>query len=95
MADSDYYGSVKKRLLLEKSPEIKALGYNLSCGLGMKEGKYSLEARLQPLFGSPDPISDDLFAKIRDDLEKYLQDNNENIVLNIVYAGLITARDRL
>ncbi len=89
----NYYIFIKKRLLREKGLEVEALGYNLSCRLGKKEGKFSLEARLSPLSGSPDPISDDLFARIKNDLEKYLQDNNENVPLNIVYIGSITASD--
>ena len=75
MSDS-YYSSIKKKLLEEKRPEILALGYNLACGLGKTDGKISLEAKLQPLPGSPDPINDDVFARIKDDLEKYLRDNN-------------------
>ena len=89
---SNYYSSIKKRLLQEKGPDVKALGYNLSCGLGRQEGKFSLEARLQPLPGSPDPISDDVFARIKNDLEKYLQDNGDDTPLNIIYTGPITAR---
>jgi len=94
MTDTKDYNSivyVKKKLLLEKGSDVKTLGYNLACWLGTKEGEYSLEARLQPLPGSPDPISDDLFARIKEDLEKYLRDNNENVPLNIVYDK-ITAR---
>ncbi|MDO8510569.1 MAG: hypothetical protein Q7S55_00225 [Nanoarchaeota archaeon] len=92
MADTKYYNYIKKKLLREKGPDVKALGYNLSCGFGKQEGTFSLEARLQPLPGSPDPISDDIFARIKNDLEKYLQDHNENVPLNIIYIGLITAR---
>mgnify|MGYP001577207829 CR=1 FL=1 len=95
MADNSYYSSVKKKLLQEKGPEVKALGYNLSCGLGVVKERISLEARLQPLYGSPDPISDDLFARIKSDLEKYLQDNGDDIPLNIIYTGTITASGRL
>lgn len=92
MTSNNYYIYIKKKLLREKGLDVEALGYNLSCGLGQKEGKISLEARLQPLPGSPDPISDDLFARIKKDLEKYLQDNNENVPLNIIYLGSIIAR---
>ena len=92
MTNMKYYNSVKKRLLLEEGPEVKALGYNLACGIGKKGEKISLEARLQPLPGSPDPISEDLFARIKSDLEKYLLNNGEDVPLNIKYTGVITAR---
>lgn len=92
--DRTYYNIVQKKLLREKGPEIKALGYNLACGLGMKEEKMSLEARLQPLPGSLDPISDDLFQKIKVDLGEYLQNRGYDVALNIRYTGIITPRNR-
>lgn len=92
MADIKYYSSVKKRLLREKGPDVEDLGYNLACGLGKVGEKISLEARLQPLPGSPNPIDDDLFARIKTDLEKYLKDNGDDIPLNIKYTGAIIAR---
>ena len=92
MADTKDYNSIKKKLLEEKRADVAALGYNLACGLGKVEEKFSLEARLQPLDGSPDPISEDVFARIKSDLEKYLRDNNESVPLNIVYLGSIRAR---
>ena len=91
MADSGYYSNLKEKLLQEKRADVAALGYNLACGLGKIDGKFSLEARLQPLPGSPDPISDEVFGRIKSDLEKYLRDNNEDVPLNIIY-GKITAR---
>lgn len=93
MSDGNYYSSIKKRLLREKSLDVETLGYNLSCGLGKKDGKFSLEARLQPLPGSPDPISEDIFAKIKTDLEAYLKEIDENIPLNLQYTGNISARE--
>lgn len=94
MADINYYSAVKKKLLKEKGPEIKALGYNLSCGLGKQGEHFSLEARLQPLPGSPDPIEDNLFTRIKGDLEKYLRDNNGAVLLNIKYLGIIRVQDK-
>mgnify|MGYP001578047362 CR=1 FL=1 len=92
VGDMKYYNGVKRRLLREKGPEVEALGYNLACGIGMKEEKISLEARLQPLPGSQDPISEDLFARIKSDLEKYLLNNGDDVPLNIRYTGVITPR---
>jgi len=94
MSDGDYYSSIKKRLLREKGLDIEDLGYNLSCGLGKKDGKISLEARLQPLPGSPDPINEDLFTRIKIYLEIYLKDIDENISLNLQYTGNITAQKK-
>lgn len=96
MADISYYHSVKKKILQEKRADVEALGYNLACGLGRNEkGAYTLEARLQPLPGSPDPISDDVFARIKNDLEQYLLDNQENVPLNIMYSGVLRTQNKI
>jgi len=82
----EHYHSVKKRLLREKGIDIEDLGYDLSCCLGRVKGKVSLEARLEPFPGSPDPISDEVFSRIKNELEQYLKEINENIPLNLEYS---------
>jgi len=44
--------------------------------------------------GSPDPINEDLFTRIKIYLEIYLKDIDENISLNLQYTGNITAQKK-
>lgn len=90
--DFDYYKNLKGKLSDEKRPDILKLGYNMACGIGLLEKKLCLAVRLQPLPGSPDPIEEDLFEKIKTNLEDYLRDNNEDAVIDIRYIGIITAK---
>ncbi len=73
----------------EKGPEVEAVGYHVACGIGLAEGleqKVCLAVRLSPLLGSPDPIEDDLLARIKTEI---LTDNYKGVPLDIKYLGMI------
>ncbi len=78
----------------KKGPEVEAVGYRVACGIGLAEGlehKVCLAVRLQPLLGSPDPIEDDLLAKIKTEI---LTDNYRGVPLDIQYLGMIRTRKK-
>ncbi|GEM_PF-4902263 len=90
----EHYHAVKKKLLREKGLDIEDLGYNLTCCVARAEGKISLEARLEPFPGSPNPIDQQLFVRIKNDLEQYLQEINEDISINVEYSGITFGGDK-
>lgn len=102
--DLRYYSKLKKEFMNEKGPEVEAVGYHMACGLSFVEKKDSpnvschqegLErkvcfgVRLSPLPGSPDPIEDNLLAKIKNEI---LTDNYKEVPLDIKYVGIIRPR---
>ena len=92
--DWSYYRELKKEFIDEKVPAVEAVGYHVACGFGFAEGleqKICLAVRLQPLLGSPDPIEDDLLARIKTEI---LTDNYKGVPLDIKYTGMIRARKK-
>ncbi len=92
MADINwvYYSKLKKEFMREKGLDLEELGYSMACGLNRLEGKVTIEVRIQPLPGSPDPIDDGLLEKIKNEV---LRDNYKGVSLDIHYIGMISARD--
>lgn len=88
MRDFDYCKDLSKKLAEEKRPEIIKLGYNIAYGVSVHEGELALAVRLSPLPGSPDPIDDDLLARIKQEI---LTDKYQGVPLDIQYIGIIVA----
>ena len=85
--DLSYYHKLKKEFLRERQVDLENIGYSMACGIGQLEGKIALAIRIQPLPGSPDPIQDDLLAKIKNEI---LTDNYQGVPLEIQYVGIIS-----
>lgn len=76
------------KLIEDFAPEVADLGYELSRGMSLS----SLEPRLKPLEGSPDPIPDDLLEKIRNEI---VPKNYNGLPVNVQYFGKVSARKKL
>ncbi len=84
-----YFGKLKQDFMDKKQPDLQDLGYSMVCGISLLEGKVHLAVRLQPLSGSPDPIEDDLLARIKNEI---LGENYQGFPLDIQYVGMIRPR---
>ncbi len=84
--DDDELRALKKEIFDNCHSDIRDLGYNLMGGIG----KDSLEMRLQPLPGSPDPIQDDVWNKIKQEI---LGENYKGAKVNLRYVGAVRSSD--
>ena len=85
----EFTANVKNPFKVEYTEKIRSEGYTMGLGVGFRENNYSLEVRLQPLAGSPDPIPKDLFERIKTEI---LPDQYKGAVVNVVYVGVIRPR---
>lgn len=89
MKAKEFEMNVKNPFKVEYMEKVRSEGYNLALGIGWKEDNYSLEVRLQPLGGSLDPIPQDLFDKIKNEI---LPEQYKGAAVNVVYVGIIRPR---
>jgi len=66
------------------SPKVEAEGYTMALGIGRNDDGFTLEVRLQPKVGSPDPIPADLLERIKNEV---LENPYEGTPVNITYVG--------
>lgn len=94
----EFKEKVKIPFRTEYEPKVKAEGYSMNLGIGRgSKGDYSLEVRLQPLEGSPDPIADDLFDRIKNEILPNLYEAEAEterwvVEVHVVYMGMVYPR---
>ena len=80
---------VKQPYYSNYSPKVEAEGYTMALGIGQNKDGYTLEVRLQPNEGSPDPIPVEVLDKIKNEV---LPGTYKGTQVNVEYLGIVKAR---
>ena len=81
---------LKPEFFMLYSQKIRELGYCLSLGRHDPERGFGLVARIQPLPGSPDPISLELLSRISQEI---LPKEYKGVPVFVHYFPLLEAQD--
>lgn len=86
---TEFKKNVKDPFYVNYKKKVESEGYNIAVGIGFGKNSHTLEVRLQPLAGSPDPIPKNLFDRIKNEI---LPNQYMGAVVNVVYIGIVRPR---